>query len=89
MLTVFFDEAEARGLARGEIEKLIKMITRKQAAGQSAAKIAEDLMEDSGVVNEIYGLVRENGGASPQTIYELYAKKTQESQDAEAVAARV
>ena len=80
VLTVFFDEAEARGLARGEIEKLIKQITRKQAAGQSAAKIAEDLMEDSGEVDEIYDLVRENGGASPQTIYELYAKETQESQ---------
>ncbi|WP_243130046.1 MULTISPECIES: hypothetical protein [unclassified Clostridium] len=61
---LFADELEERenkgiekGLERGKMAKLINQVMRKRERGQSAARIAEDLMEPEEVVQKLYDLI--------------------------------
>ena len=61
---LFADELEERenkgiekGLERGKMAKLINQVMRKRGRGQSAARIAEDLMEPEEVVQKLYDLI--------------------------------
>ena len=61
---LFADELEERetiglekGLEQGKMAKLITQVMRKRGRGQSAARIAEDLMEPEEVVQKLYDLI--------------------------------
>lgn len=65
---LFADELEERenkgiekgleeGLERGKMAKLINQVMRKRERGQSAARIAKDLMEPEEVVQKLYDLI--------------------------------
>ena len=61
---LFADELEERetiglekGLEQGKMAKLITQVMRKREKGQSAARIAEDLMEPAEVVQRLYDLI--------------------------------
>ena len=61
---LFADELEERetiglekGLEQGKMAKLITQVMRKREKGQSAARIAEDLMEPVDVVQRLYDLI--------------------------------
>lgn len=61
---LFADELEERetiglekGLEQGKMTKLITQVMRKREKGQSASRIAEDLMEPADVVQRLYDLI--------------------------------
>lgn len=61
---LFADELEERetiglekGLEQGKMAKLITQVMRKREKGQSASRIAEDLMEPADVVQRLYDLI--------------------------------
>ena len=61
---LFADELEERetiglekGLEQGKMAKLITQVMRKREKGQSAVRIAEDLMEPVDVVQRLYDLI--------------------------------
>ena len=61
---LFADELEERetiglekGLEQGKMAKLITQVMRKREKGQSAARIAEDLMEPAEGVQRLYDLI--------------------------------
>lgn len=66
---LFADELEERE-SKGEQVKLITLVKRKITKGQTAAEIAEDLLEPLGVIQEMYDLIVRNLGQSTEQIYE-------------------
>lgn len=72
---LFADELEERetiglekGLERGKMAKLITQVMRKREKGQSAARIAEDLMEPADVVQRLYDLIGLHPGSDAEHI---------------------
>ncbi len=50
---VIAEEAEERGIERGEMQKLISMTVKKLVKGKTAETIAEELEEEESVINRI------------------------------------
>ena len=48
------------GIQRGELLKLITQVQKKKSKGDSAEKIAEDLLEDKDTIQKIYELLKEH-----------------------------
>ena len=53
-------EGREEGRQQGEVLKLITMIKKKIEKGDSVAKIADDLLEDTDVIEKIYDIVKKN-----------------------------
>jgi len=69
-------EGESTGIIKGKTEgamtNLIMLIQRKQKKGQSADQIAEDLLENPGLVNKICSLIAEHPAWDAERIYKEY-----------------
>ncbi|MFQ9652476.1 MAG: hypothetical protein ACLRZZ_21520 [Enterocloster sp.] len=55
--TIGLEKGLEKGLEQGKMAKLITQVMRKREKGQSAARIAEDLMEPADVVQRLYDLI--------------------------------
>ena len=53
-------EGREEGRKQGEVLKLITMVKKKIENGDSIAKIADDLLEDADVIENIYDIVKKN-----------------------------
>ena len=69
-MCTILDEAEERGVNRGETLKLIMMVQKKIKKGDSIAKIADDLVEDEIVISPIYKMVKEYPEDTERDIYQ-------------------
>ena len=59
------------GREEGEVLKLITMVKKKIANGDSVVKIADDLLEDADVIEKIYNAVKDNPEKSREEICEI------------------
>lgn len=55
--TIGLEKGLEKGLEQGKMAKLITQVMRKREKGQSASRIAEDLMEPADVVQRLYDLI--------------------------------
>ncbi len=69
---VIAEEAEERGIERGEIRKLISQTVKKLVKGKTAETIAEELEEEESVINRICKAAQET--APEYDIEKIYMK---------------
>ena len=75
---VFADELEEResiGIEKGGMEKLITLVMRKMEKGQSAVRIAEDLVEPLDAVQELYDMIESHPDYDTARLYALLADR--------------
>ena len=69
---VGFQEGQQAGLqagrTEGELINLISLVRKKKEKNQTSTKIAEDLMDETGVVNTIYDLLAANASMTDDMI---------------------
>ncbi len=59
------------GIQKGELLKLITLVQKKREKGESADKIAEDLLEDKDIVEKIYNVLKEHPEKDRDEIYDF------------------
>lgn len=64
-------EGREEGRQQGEVLKLITMIKKKIEKGDSVAKIADDLLEDTDVIEKIYDIVKKNPEKTREEIWDF------------------
>ena len=69
-------EGREEGRQQGEILKLITMVKKKIENGDSVAKIADDLLEDTDVIEKIYDIVKENPEKTREEIWDSLMNDT-------------
>lgn len=67
-------EGREEGRQQGEVLKLITMIKKKIEKGDSVAKIADDLLEDTDVIEKIYDIVKKNPEKTREEIWDFLMK---------------
>lgn len=67
-------EGREEGRQQGEVLKLITMIKKKIEKGDSVAKIADDLLEDTDVIEKIYDIVKKNPKKTREEIWDFLMK---------------
>ena len=75
---LFADELEEResiGIEKGGMEKLITLVMRKMEKGQSAVRIAEDLVEPLDAVQELYDMIESHPDYDTARLYALLADR--------------
>ncbi len=60
-----------KGIQKGELLKLITLVQKKREKGESADKIAEDLLEDKDIVEKIYNVLKEHPEKDRDEIYDF------------------
>ncbi len=69
---VIAEEAEERGIERGEIRKLISQTVKKLVKGKTVETIAEELEEEESVINRICKAAQET--APEYDVEKIYMK---------------
>ena len=69
-------EGREEGRQQGEVLKLITMIKKKIEKGDSVAKIADDLLEDTDVIEKIYDIVKKNPEKTREEIWDSLMNAT-------------
>ena len=59
------------GIQKGELLKLITLVQKKREKGESADKIAEDLLEDTDIVEKIYNVLMGHPEKDRDEIYDF------------------
>lgn len=59
------------GIQKGELLKLITLVQKKREKGESADKIAEDLLEDTDIVEKIYNVLKGHPEKDRDEIYDF------------------
>ena len=59
------------GIQKGELLKLITLVLKKREKGESADKIAEDLLEDTDIVEKIYNVLKGHPEKDRDEIYDF------------------
>ena len=63
--------SEEKGIEKGEVLKVIKLVCRKMAIGKSPSQISSDLMEDEDQIRQIYDIALKYApDYDPEKIYE-------------------
>ena len=59
------------GIQKGELLKLITLVQKKREKGESADKIAEDLLEATDIVEKIYNVLKGHPEKDRDEIYDF------------------